>query len=127
MPTKDKLKSLLSQRERKVPDAVRLKEMNQVRNYNRNQFQKVFDAEKRQVEAEKESIKPASAKDVGSAFKLQVYILKLNQILQLKQETFQSLTTSLEGVVDIDPAVVQAAQQGDQAALRQVAAAQANT
>ena len=125
MPTKDKLKSLLSQRERKVPDAVRLKEMNQVRNYNRNQFQKVFDAEKRQVEAEKESIKPASAKDVGSAFKLQVYILKLNQILQLKQETFQSLTTSLEGVVDIDPAVVQAAQQGDQAALRQVAAAQA--
>lgn len=125
MPTKDKLKSLLSQRERKVPDAVRLKEMNQVRNYNRNQFQKVFDAEKRQVEAEKESIKPASAKDVGSAFKLQVYILKLNQILQLKQETFQSLTTSLEGVVDIDPAVLQAAQQGDQAAVRQVAAAQA--
>lgn len=125
MPPKDKLKSLLSQRERKVPDAVRLKEMNQVRNYNRNQFQKVFDSEKRQVAAEQESIKPASAKDVGSAFKLQVYILKLNQILQLKQETFQSLTTSLEGNVDIDPQVIQAARQGDQAAIRAVAAAQA--
>jgi len=125
MPPKDKLKGLLSQRERKVPDAVRLKEMNQVRNYNRNQFAKVFDLEKQQVNREKESIQPASAKDVGSAFKLQVYILKLNQILQLKQETFQSLTTSLEGNVDIDPAVLQAAQAGDQAALRAVAAAQA--
>ena len=125
MPPKDKLKGLLSQRERKVPDAVRLKEMNQVRNYNRNQFAKVFDLEKQQVNREKESIQPASAKDVGSAFKLQVYILKLNQILQLKQETFQSLTTSLAGSVDIDPAVVQAAQAGDRQAVAAVAAAQA--
>jgi hypothetical protein len=125
MPPKDKLKGLLSQRERKVPDAVRLKEMNQVRNYNRNQFAKVFDLEKQQVNREKESIQPASAKDVGSAFKLQVYILKLNQILQLKQETFQSLTTSLASGVDIDPAVAQAAQAGDRQAMAAVAAAQA--
>ena len=96
-PTKDKLKRLLAKKERKVPDAVRLKEMNEVRNYNRNQFAKVFDLEKQQVSREQESIAPASARDVGSAFKLQVYILKLNQILQLKQETYQQLSTSMEG------------------------------
>ena len=39
-PKKDKLKRLLAKKERKVPDAVRLKEMNEVRNYNRNQFAK---------------------------------------------------------------------------------------
>ena len=96
-PKKDKLKRLLAKKERKVPDAVRLKEMNEVRNYNRNQFAKVFDLEKQQVSREQESIAPASARDVGSAFKLQVYILKLNQILQLKQETYQQLSTSMEG------------------------------
>ena len=42
----DKLKRLLAKKERKVPDAVRLKEMNEVRNYNRNQFAKVFDLKK---------------------------------------------------------------------------------
>ena len=96
-PKKDKLKRLLAKKERKVPDAVRLQEMNEVRNYNRNQFAKVFDLEKQQVSREQESIAPASARDVGSAFKLQVYILKLNQILQLKQETYQQLSTSMEG------------------------------
>ena len=95
MPTKDKLRALLNKQERKVPDVVRLKEMNEVRNYDRNQQQKVFDFEKQQVEREKESIQPASAKDIGSAFKLQVYILKINQVLQLKQETYQSLTNAL--------------------------------
>jgi hypothetical protein len=95
MPTKDKLRALLNKQERKVPDVVRLKEMNEVRNYDRNQQQKVFDFEKQQVEREKESIQPASAKDVGSAFKLQVYILKINQVLQLKAETYQSLTNAL--------------------------------
>lgn len=95
MPTKDKLRALLDKQERKVPDVVRLKEMNEVRNYDRNQQQKVFDFEKQQVEREKESIQPASAKDVGSAFKLQVYILKINQVLQLKAETYQSLTNAL--------------------------------
>nr|WPF46524.1 MAG: hypothetical protein [Lake Baikal virophage 4] len=124
MPTTDKLRGLLSKQERKVPDVVRLKEMNEVRNYNRNQQQKVYDSSLQQVSAEKESIKPASAKDVGSAFKLQVYILKLNQILQLKQETYTSLTTSLQQD-QIDPAVVAAAARGDQVALRAVRAAQA--
>ena len=124
MPKHDKLRGLLSKQERKVPDVVRLKEMNEVRNYDRNQQQKVYDSELQQVSAEKESIKPASAKDVGSAFKLQVYILKLNQILQLKQETFTSLTTSL-GQDEIDPQIAAAAQRGDPVALRAVRAAQA--
>ena len=97
MPAKDKLRGLLAQKERKVPDVVRLKEMNEVRNYNRNQFQKVFDLEKQQVSREQESIQPDSAKDVGAAFKLQVYILKINQVLQLKQETFQQLSTAIIG------------------------------
>jgi hypothetical protein len=110
MPPKDKLRGLLSKQERKVPDAVRLKEMNEVRNYNRNQFQKVYDSEIRQVAAEQESIKPASAKDVGSAFKLQVYILKLNQILQLKQETYQSLGLALESLPKPTPEQLAAAQ-----------------
>ena len=61
------MKRLLAKKERKVPDAVRLKEMNEVRNYNRNQFAKVFDLEKQQVSREQESIAPALARDVGSA------------------------------------------------------------
>jgi hypothetical protein len=112
MPPKDKLKSLLSKQERKVPDAIRLKEMNEVRNYNRNQQQKVYDSEIRQVSAEQEAIKPASAKDVGSAFKLQVYILKLNQILQLKQETYQSLGLALDSLPKATPEQIAAAAQG---------------
>lgn len=112
MPPKDKLKSLLSKQERKVPDAVRLKEMNEVRNYNRNQQQKVYDSEIRQVAAEQEAIKPASAKDVGSAFKLQVYVLKLNQILQLKQETYQSLGLALDNLPKATPEQIAAAAQG---------------
>lgn len=109
MPPKDKLRSLLSKHERKVPDAVRLKEMNEVRNYNRNQQQKVYDSEIRQVAAEQEAIKPASAKDVGSAFKLQVYVLKLNQILQLKQETYQSLGLALSNLPKPTPEQLAAA------------------
>lgn len=127
MPTTDKLRGLLSKQERKVPDVVRLKEMNEVRNYNRDQFQKVFDLEKQQVSREKESIQPASAKDVGSAFKLQVYILKLNQILQLKQETYTGLTTSLGGELDLAPEIIAAAarEPPDPAAVKLVKAAQA--
>jgi hypothetical protein len=46
--------------------AVRLKEMNEVRNYIRNQFGKVF-AEKTRVRRDQESIAHALARDVGSA------------------------------------------------------------
>jgi len=123
MPAKDKLKSLLSKQERKVPDAVRLVEMNRVRNYDRDQQKKVYESEIRQVSAEQEAIKPASAKDVGSAFKLQVYILKLNQILQLKQETYQSLGLALEGV-PLPTAAQLAAVQNAQPGSPQRAAAQ---
>jgi hypothetical protein len=120
MPAKDKLKSLLSKQERKVPDAVRLVEMNRVRNYNRDQQKRVYESEIRQVAAEQEAIKPASAKDIGSAFKLQVYILKLNQILQLKQETYQSLGLALEGTPLPTAAQLAATRQGT-AAERQAA------
>lgn len=121
MPSKDKLKSLLSKQERKVPDAVRLVEMNRVRNYDRDQQKRVYESEIRQVAQEQEAIKPASAKDVGSAFKLQVYILKLNQILQLKQETYQSLGLALEGVPLPTAAQLAAVQQAQTPQARQAA------
>ena len=80
----DKLKKLLGMKERKVPDAVRLREMNDVRNYNRNQQARVFENEKRQVARYADTNAPESAKDIGSSFKLQVYTLKLQSIIQAK-------------------------------------------
>ena len=55
----------------RVPNAVRVREMRDVKDYDRNQQQRVFDMEKRQVQDESESIKPIDAKDAGAAFKLQ--------------------------------------------------------
>lgn len=75
----------------KVPNAVRVREMNDVRNYNRNQQQRVFDMEKRQVSSESESIKPVDSRDAGAAFKLQTYISKLQQILGQKADLFAQL------------------------------------
>jgi hypothetical protein len=78
----------------RVPNSVRVREMNDVKNYNRNQQQRVFDMEKRQVQSESESIKPIDAKDAGAAFKLQTYISKLQQILGQKADLFSQLQAS---------------------------------
>jgi hypothetical protein len=73
-------------KEKRVPDMVREREMNDVRNYNRNQQARVFENEKRQVARYADTKAPESAKDIGSTFKLQVYTLKLQAILQQKQD-----------------------------------------
>jgi hypothetical protein len=78
----------------RVSNATRVREMNEVKNYNRNQQQRVFDMSKRQVQSESESIKPIDAKDAGAAFKLQTYISKLQQILSQKSDLFSQLNTS---------------------------------
>jgi hypothetical protein len=78
----------------RVPNSVRVREMNDVKNYNRNQQQRVFDMSKRQVQSESESIKPIDAKDAGAAFKLQTYISKLQQILGQKADLFSQLQAS---------------------------------
>ena len=85
-------------KEKKVPDMIRNREMNDVRNYNRNQQQKVFDNEKRQVAMYGETQSPASAKDIGSAFKLQVYVLKINQLLQAKTDAISALGVAVAGI-----------------------------
>jgi len=85
-------------KEKKVPDMIRNREMNDVRNYNRNQQQKVFDNEKRQVAMYGETQSPASAKDIGSAFKLQVYVLKINQLLQAKTDAISALGLAVAGI-----------------------------
>lgn len=93
MPSKqsDKLKKLLGMKEKRVPDMVRHREMNDVRNYNRDQQAKVFENEKRQVARYADTNAPESAKDIGSAFKLQVYTLKLQGLLQAKTEAVQAV------------------------------------
>lgn len=77
---------------------VRLREMNDVRNYNRNQQQKVFENELRQVQMYGDTQAPPSAKDVGSAFKLQVYVLKINQLLQAKRDAIDALNVAVAGI-----------------------------
>jgi len=87
----DKLKKLLGMKEKRVPDMVRHREMNDVRNYNRNQQARVFENEKRQVARYADTNAPESSKDIGSAFKLQVYTLKLQGLLQAKTESIQAV------------------------------------
>jgi hypothetical protein len=82
---------------KKVPDMIRNREMNDVRNYNRNQQQKVFENEKRQVAMYGDTQAPPSAKDIGSAFKLQVYVLKINQLLQAKTDAIEALKVATAG------------------------------
>ena len=93
MPSKqsDKLKKLLGMKEKRVPDLVRHREMNDVRNYNRNQQARVFENEKRQVARYADENAPESAKDIGSAFKLQVYTLKLQGLLQAKADAIKQI------------------------------------
>ena len=78
----------------KVPNVVRVREMNDVRNYNRDQQRKVFENEKRQVQSESESIKPIDAKDAGAAFKLQTYLSKVSQILAQKNDLFAQVSAT---------------------------------
>jgi len=78
----------------KVPNVVRVREMNEVRNYNRDQQRKVFENEKRQVQSESESIKPIDAKDAGAAFKLQTYLSKVSQILAQKNDLFAQVSAT---------------------------------
>jgi hypothetical protein len=85
-------------KEKKVPDMIRNREMNDVRNYNRNQQQKVFENEKRQVAMYGDTQSPPSAKDIGSAFKLQVYVLKINQLLQAKTDAISALKLAVAGI-----------------------------
>ena len=93
MPSKqsDKLKKLLGMKEKRVPDMVREREMNDVRNYNRNQQARVFENEKRQVARYGQDTNPEPAKDIGSSFKLQVYTLKLQALLQAKIDAIKQV------------------------------------
>jgi len=93
MPSKqsDRLKKLLGMKEKRVPDMVREREMNDVRNYNRNQQARVIENEKRQVARYADTKAPETAKDIGSTFKLQVYTLKLQGILQQKKDAIQQV------------------------------------
>jgi hypothetical protein len=87
----DRLKKLLGMKEKRVPDMVREREMNDVRNYNRNQQARVFENEKRQVARYADTKAPESAKDIGATFKLQVYTLKLQSLLQAKQDALSQM------------------------------------
>jgi len=92
----DQLKDALRhQKSAPVSDAVRKREMDDVRNYNRRQQQKVFNLERRQANAYTQDTKDPDAQDVGSSFKLQQYIGKLNQLLQQKSDIFAQLSTAL--------------------------------
>lgn len=92
----DQLKDALRhQKTAPVSDAVRKREMDEVRNYNRKQQQKVFNLERRQANAYTQETKDPSAEDVGSSFKLQQYIGKLNQLLQQKSDIYSQLSTAL--------------------------------
>jgi len=92
----DQLKDALRhQKSVPVSDAIRKREMDEVRNYNRKQQQKVFNLERRQANAYTQETKDPDAQDVGSSFKLQQYIGKLNQLLQQKSDIFAQLSTAL--------------------------------
>jgi len=92
----DQLKDALRhQKSVPVSDAVRKREMDEVRNYNRKQQQKVFNLERRQANAYTQETKDPSAEDVGSSFKLQQYIGKLNALLQQKSDIFAQLQVAL--------------------------------
>ena len=87
--------ALKHQASRPVSDAIRKKEMDDVRNYNRRQQQKVFNFERRQANAYTQEQKDPDAQDVGSSFKLQQYIGKLNALLQQKSDIFSQLSIAL--------------------------------
>lgn len=87
--------ALRHQKSAPVSDAIRKKEMDDVRNYNRRQQQKVFNFERRQANAYTQEAKDPDAQDVGSSFKLQQYTGKLNQLLQQKSDIFQQLKLAL--------------------------------
>ena len=92
----DQLKDALRhQKTVPVSDAVRKREMDAVRNYNRNQQQKVFNLERRQANAYTQEQKDPSPEDVGSSFKLQQYIGKLNALLQQKSDIYSQLEVAL--------------------------------
>jgi hypothetical protein len=92
----DQLKDALRhQKSVPVSDAVRKREMDEVRNYNRKQQQKVFNLERRQANAYTQETKDPSPEDVGSSFKLQQYIGKLNALLQQKSDIYSQLSTAL--------------------------------
>lgn len=92
----DQLKDALRhQKSVPVSDAIRKREMDEVRNYNRKQQQKVFNLERRQANAYTQETKEPSAEDVGSSFKLQQYIGKLNALLQQKSDIYSQLRVAL--------------------------------
>jgi hypothetical protein len=92
----DQLKDALRhQKSVPVSDAVRKREMDEVRNYNRKQQQKVFNLERRQANAYTQETKDPSPEDVGSSFKLQQYIGKLNALLQQKSDIYSQLKVAL--------------------------------
>lgn len=78
-----------------VSDRQRQREMDAVRTYNVRQQKRVFDAERRQANAYQQEQKDPDAKDIGSSFKLQVYISKLNQLLTNKSDLYQQLALAL--------------------------------
>lgn len=92
----DQLKiALRHQASKPVSDAVRKREMDEVRNYNRRQQQKVFNFERQQANAYQQDQKDPEPQDVGNSFKLQQYVSKLNTLLQQKQDIFNQLLLAL--------------------------------
>lgn len=78
-----------------VSDRQRQREMDAVRTYNVRQQKRVFENEKRQANAYQQEQKDPDAKDIGSSFKLQVYISKMNQLLTNKSDLYQQISLAL--------------------------------
>lgn len=88
----DRLQALLNGRKPNVKDPVSVSKVNhatersRLNNEDRKYNQIVYDNELKQANLYNQSIMPNSAKDIGISFKINVYIIKLTQLLGNKGE-----------------------------------------
>ncbi len=94
----DRLQALLNGRTPKVKDPVSAEKVNhateraRLNNEDRKYNKEVYDNEVKQANLYNQSVMPNSGKDIGVGFKVNVYIIKLTQLLGLKGELDKTLT-----------------------------------
>lgn len=94
----DRLQALLKGRTPKVKDPVSVDKVNhateraRLNNEDRKYNKIVYDNEIKQANLYNQSVMPDSGKDIGVGFKVNVYIIKLTQLLGLKGELDKTLT-----------------------------------
>lgn len=94
----DRLQALLNGRTPKVKDPVSVDKVNhateraRLNNEDRKYNRIVYDNEVKQANLYNQSVMPDSGKDIGVGFKVNVYIIKLTQLLGLKGELDKTLT-----------------------------------